>query len=181
MRDKGSFLFTSESVADGHPDKVADRISDTVLDAYLAADPEARVACETLVTTNRIVLAGEVRGPDTVHARISRAISCALAVHDIGLRPGRLLLEGADQLSSATCTRRAADIAVGVDAALATRTKAPATRASCSDTPATETPEALMPAPMLLLPPASCAACSASFAATRTSPSPACSPTPRAR
>ena len=56
-----SYIFTSESVSEGHPDKVADRISDTVVDAFLKADPEARVACETLVTTNRIVLAGEVR------------------------------------------------------------------------------------------------------------------------
>ena len=56
-----SYIFTSESVSEGHPDKVADRISDTVVDAFLAQDPEARVACETLVTTNRIVLAGEVR------------------------------------------------------------------------------------------------------------------------
>ena len=56
-----SYIFTSESVSEGHPDKVADRISDTVVDAFLARDPEARVACETLVTTNRIVLAGEVR------------------------------------------------------------------------------------------------------------------------
>src|SRR5690606_34955791 len=58
---RSSFLFTSESVSEGHPDKVADRISDTVVDAFLAADPEARVACETMVTTNRIILAGEVR------------------------------------------------------------------------------------------------------------------------
>ena len=58
---RNSYVFTSESVSEGHPDKVADRISDTVVDAFIAADPEARVACETLVTTNRIVLAGEVR------------------------------------------------------------------------------------------------------------------------
>ncbi|MFO0438826.1 MAG: S-adenosylmethionine synthetase N-terminal domain-containing protein, partial [Phenylobacterium sp.] len=56
-----SYLYTSESVSEGHPDKVADRISDTVVDAFIAADPEARVAGETLVTTNRIILAGEVR------------------------------------------------------------------------------------------------------------------------
>ncbi|MBX7249863.1 MAG: methionine adenosyltransferase [Caulobacteraceae bacterium] len=56
-----SYIFTSESVSEGHPDKVADRISDTVVDAFLKVDPEARVACETLVTTNLIVLAGEVR------------------------------------------------------------------------------------------------------------------------
>jgi S-adenosylmethionine synthetase len=58
---RNSYVFTSESVSEGHPDKVADRISDTVVDAFLGAEPEARVACETLVTTNRIVLAGEVR------------------------------------------------------------------------------------------------------------------------
>ena len=58
---RSSYVFTSESVSEGHPDKVADRISDTVVDAFIAEDPLARVACETLVTTNRIVLAGEVR------------------------------------------------------------------------------------------------------------------------
>jgi S-adenosylmethionine synthetase len=61
-----SFLFTSESVSEGHPDKVCDRISDEVVDLFLAADPGARVACETLTTTNRIVIAGEVRGPESV-------------------------------------------------------------------------------------------------------------------
>ena len=59
--DRSSYVFTSESVSEGHPDKVADRISDTVVDAFIEKDSEARVACETLVTTNRIVLAGEVR------------------------------------------------------------------------------------------------------------------------
>ncbi len=58
---RSSYIFTSESVSEGHPDKVADRISDTVVDAFLSVEPEARVACETLVTTNRVVLAGEVR------------------------------------------------------------------------------------------------------------------------
>ena len=83
MRDKGEFLFTSESVSEGHPDKVADRISDTVLDTFLAADPYARVACETLVTTNRIVLAGETRGPDTITPELL-AHNARMAVHDIG-------------------------------------------------------------------------------------------------
>ena len=63
---RSSYLFTSESVSEGHPDKVCDRISDTVVDAYLAAEPEARVACETLATTNRVVIAGEVRGPASI-------------------------------------------------------------------------------------------------------------------
>jgi len=63
---KGDFLFTSESVSEGHPDKVCDQISDSVVDIFLAADPTARVACETLATTNRVVLAGEVRGPASI-------------------------------------------------------------------------------------------------------------------
>ena len=57
------YLFTSESVSEGHPDKICDRISDAIVDAYLTVEPYSRVAVETLVTTNRIVLAGEVRGP----------------------------------------------------------------------------------------------------------------------
>jgi len=57
------FLFTSESVSEGHPDKVCDRISDMVVDSYLSRDPVSRVACETLTTTNKVVLAGEIRGP----------------------------------------------------------------------------------------------------------------------
>jgi S-adenosylmethionine synthetase len=57
-----SFLFTSESVSEGHPDKVADQISDAIVDLFLAKDPEARVACETMTTTNKVVLAGEIRG-----------------------------------------------------------------------------------------------------------------------
>ena len=55
-----SYVFTSESVSEGHPDKVCDRISDAVLDAFLTADPNARVACETFATTNRVVVGGEV-------------------------------------------------------------------------------------------------------------------------
>ena len=59
-----SHLFTSESVSEGHPDKVCDRISDMVVDTYLSKDPFSRVACETLTTTNKVILAGEVRGPE---------------------------------------------------------------------------------------------------------------------
>jgi len=61
---RSNYLFTSESVSEGHPDKVADQISDAVVDLFLGRDPVARVACETMVTTNRIVLAGEVRASD---------------------------------------------------------------------------------------------------------------------
>ena len=58
---RGNYIFTSESVSEGHPDKVADQISDTVVDLFLSKDPEARIACETLTTTNLVVLAGEIR------------------------------------------------------------------------------------------------------------------------
>ncbi|MCC7266466.1 MAG: methionine adenosyltransferase, partial [Caulobacteraceae bacterium] len=82
-----SYIFTSESVSEGHPDKVADRISDTVVDAFLAEEPEARVACETLVTTNRIVLAGEVRAASKDQTRqIIKSLEPKVreAVKDIG-------------------------------------------------------------------------------------------------
>ena len=59
-----NYLFTSESVSEGHPDKVCDRISDMVVDSYLSKDPYSRVACETLTTTNKVILAGEIRGPE---------------------------------------------------------------------------------------------------------------------
>ncbi len=113
MRDKGEFLFTSESVSEGHPDKVADRISDTVLDAFLAADPYARVACETMVTTNRIVLAGETRGPETVTPDLLAHLA-RMAVHDIGYDQ-----EGFSwRRASIECHLHAqsSDIAQGVDA-----------------------------------------------------------------
>jgi S-adenosylmethionine synthetase len=92
---RSSYIFTSESVSEGHPDKVADRISDTVVDAFLSVDPEARVACETLVTTNRIVLAGEVRagkpdGDKAANKQLTKDILTSLepkvraAIKDIG-------------------------------------------------------------------------------------------------
>ena len=113
MRDKGEFLFTSESVSEGHPDKVADRISDTVLDAYLTADPYARVACETMVTTNRIILAGETRGPETITpdylAHLAR-----LAVHDIGYDQAGFSWRNAE--IDVHLHAQSADIAAGVDA-----------------------------------------------------------------
>ena len=81
-----SYLFTSESVSEGHPDKVCDRVSDTVLDLFLSQDSQARVACETLATTNRVVLAGEVRAPedklDAIMASIEPAVRAA--IKDIG-------------------------------------------------------------------------------------------------
>ena len=108
-----SYIFTSESVSEGHPDKVADRISDTVVDAFLAADPEARVACETLVTTNRIVLAGEVRGPDGIVEALENKVRAA--IKDIGYAQEGFHWERADY--ACHLHAQSADIAVGVDAA----------------------------------------------------------------
>jgi S-adenosylmethionine synthetase len=77
------YVFTSESVAEGHPDKVCDRISDTILDTFLDADPGARVAAETLATTNHIVIAGEVRGPAEITAERIEQLARDV-VRDIG-------------------------------------------------------------------------------------------------
>ncbi len=82
MEIRENYVFASESVSEGHPDKVCDRISDAVLDAFLEADPEARVACETFATTDRVIVGGEVRGPGSVLARVEDIVrSC---VRDIG-------------------------------------------------------------------------------------------------
>ncbi len=77
-----NYLFTSESVSEGHPDKVCDRISDMVVDSYLSKDPFSRVACETLTTTNKVVLAGETRGPEIKKNELEEKVrSC---IKDIG-------------------------------------------------------------------------------------------------
>ena len=111
---KTDYVFTSESVSEGHPDKVSDRISDAIVDLYLKADPQARVALETLCTTNRIVLAGEVRGPASVtpDAMIAAARD---AVRDIGYEQDGFHWKNA----TVDCYvhSQSADIAVGVDSA----------------------------------------------------------------
>lgn len=107
------YLFTSESVSEGHPDKVCDRISDAVVDTYLAQDPDARVAVETLVTTNRIVMAGEVRGPEAVTHEHLEEIARA-AVRDIGYEQSGFHWRDAD--FGCFIHQQSADIAMGVDA-----------------------------------------------------------------
>jgi S-adenosylmethionine synthetase len=82
MSSRGDYFFTSESVSEGHPDKVCDRISDAVLDAFLAEHSEARVACETFATTDRVIVGGEVRGPEGVLGRIEDIVR--EVVRDIG-------------------------------------------------------------------------------------------------
>ena len=113
MRD-GEFLFTSESVSEGHPDKVSDRISDAVVDTYLAADPLSRVACETLTTTNRIVIAGEVRGPESITSEIVED-AARQAAREIGYEQDGFHWRNAKV--DVYLHRQSADIAQGVDAA----------------------------------------------------------------
>jgi len=109
---RSNYFFTSESVSEGHPDKVCDRISDTIVDAYLAEMPEARVACETLATTNRVVIAGEVRGPNSVLDQIESLTR--KAIHDIGYEQAGFHWESAD--IEVLLHAQSADIAQGVDA-----------------------------------------------------------------
>ncbi len=110
---KGLYYFTSESVSEGHPDKVSDRISDAVLDTFLAADPLSRVACETLCTTNRIVLGGEVRGPESITKELLEQVARE-AVKDIGYEQDGFHWEKA--LVEIHLHQQSSDIAQGVDA-----------------------------------------------------------------
>ena len=108
-----SYLFTSESVSEGHPDKVCDRISDAVVDTYLTADPLSRVAVETLCTTNRIVMAGEVRGPGSVTSDDLEEVA-RHAVRDIGYEQDGFHWEKA--AVDIHVHAQSTDIAQGVDA-----------------------------------------------------------------
>ena len=107
-----NFLFTSESVSEGHPDKVSDRISDMVVDTYLSSDPFSRVACETLTTTNKVVLAGEVRGPEFKKDElINKVRNC---IKDIGYDQEGFTWREATKIESHLHSQ-SSDIAMGVD------------------------------------------------------------------
>ncbi len=118
---KGDYLFTSESVSEGHPDKVADRVSDSVVDLFLAADPYARIACETMVTTQRIIVAGEVRGPKSLVEKNGKVKAAKVeavarkAIKDIGYEQKGFHWKTAK--FACHLHAQSADIAQGVDAA----------------------------------------------------------------
>ena len=110
---ESNYLFTSESVSEGHPDKVCDLISDSIVDRYLREDPEARVAVETMATTNLVVIAGETRGPEIKSEEIEEV--ARQAVRDIGYEQKGF--HWRDSSVEVRLHSQSSDIAVGVDAA----------------------------------------------------------------
>ena len=108
---QNKYLFTSESVSEGHPDKVCDRISDMVVDSYLSKDPFSRVACETLTTTNKVILAGEIRGPKIDKEEIINKVRDC--IKDIGYDQKGFSWKTTD--IETFLHEQSADIAMGVD------------------------------------------------------------------
>jgi len=142
---RNDYLFTSESVSEGHPDKVSDQISDAIVDLFLSKDPQARVACETLTTTNRVVLAGEVRGEGMIDREgnwapgaleeiqtVVRAVVKDIGYEQDGFHWQNLSFENHLHPQSSDIARAWTQPA--------TRMKARVTRASCSASPATKRP-----------------------------------------
>jgi S-adenosylmethionine synthetase len=111
MSGKGRHLFTSESVTEGHPDKIADQISDSILDAILTQDPVSRVACETLVTTGMAIVAGEI----TTNAVVDYQEVVRATITDVGYTRGKFGFDAETCAVLSTLHRQSPDIAMGVD------------------------------------------------------------------
>ncbi len=111
-------LFTSESVSEGHPDKIADQISDAILDALIAKDPDARVACETTVTTGLVVVVGEIS--TSAYVDISKVVR--KTIKEIGYTDGKYGFDGDNCAVMTSIDEQSADIAQGVDTSLEIRT-----------------------------------------------------------
>jgi S-adenosylmethionine synthetase len=111
MSRKGRYLFTSESVTEGHPDKIADQISDSILDAILAQDPVSRVACETLVTTGLAIVAGEI----TTSAYVDFQDVVRTTINEIGYNRGKYGFDGETCAVLSSIHSQSPDIAMGVD------------------------------------------------------------------
>lgn len=107
-----NYLFTSESVSEGHPDKICDQISDALVDAYIAKDPQARLAIETFATTNRVIIGGEIRAPQISNVEIENIIR--QTVKDIGYKQDGFHYENLEITN--LLHAQSPDIAVGVDA-----------------------------------------------------------------
>ena len=112
MSNLKNFLFTSESVSEGHPDKVSDRISDMVVDSYISQDPFSRVACETLTTTNKVIIAGEIRGPSIKKENLIKKVRDC--IKDIGYDQNGFTWREATEIECYLHSQ-STDIAIGVD------------------------------------------------------------------